>query len=302
MRQHYGNVQFCLVLFLFSISFAGYGQELSSKEKFRGNVTGKQFNLCKSAALQAEILKDIPSEFHSHPEIGFALGDEPESFEMIHLRDKYAKTFKREGGQFSKISSYAPLHYKNNEGLWLTIDDQATVDRSAGTIKIVNSDLPISWNAKSDRLDFALTEEADIRFSNQKVSLIKEDSTSNFTESNILDRLISVHAFSSNISKIEYGGKHDGTVIDYITGIDKTMDIDFWGAKSSFILKQRLYKFNDAKYLLFEETVRIPDGWTIFNNDIVKKFTGDFPVQLGDLIFLDSNGDAKGTLSAVSCH
>lgn len=68
---------------------------------------------------------DIPEIYRKHPEFGMIKPENPKlsgSYELIHKRTEYSRVFKNADGSFTTAKSSRPLHYKDSQNWWRTIN------------------------------------------------------------------------------------------------------------------------------------------------------------------------------------
>lgn len=85
-------------------------------------------------------LKRVPAEYKKHPEYGKTLPEHPHvsgSYELIHKRTAHTRLFQNLNGTFTTVYSSYPLHYKDENGMWISFGDKAT-EATSSTQNIAN--------------------------------------------------------------------------------------------------------------------------------------------------------------------
>ena len=253
------------------------------------------------APLFARITNVIPDEYKSHPDYGVTLNGFPGSYELIHKRERFKKIYYRGENEFSTLQSFWPIHYKNEQGQWIGIDTTGTHNASEKTFGVVKSDLPTSWNYETDEVEQALVPGKSVKYLSNKMLFADNIQGLNPDSVGFFDRFefsAPVDGNTANIS-FERTVQHDASVKDYWPGVDKTVTHRNYGqVKTNYILKERLPEFYTSNYLVIQEEVELPEGWSIVNMNSSTLLTVYSNTGERDVVYIDENGEKMGGLSA----
>ncbi len=189
-----------------------------------------------------------------YPESGsFKLENSPNSIEDISRRDEFSRTFKNPDGSFTRQQAFNPLHYKDENGKWATI--QTIPERSKsnpGVVEMTRSDLPLSVNTQNGISKMFLKKDKMISFgSNAKVLWINQDNSVSKTISQ--SQSIFSHDFNDNIV----------TLKNVFPGIDRKQVLDYDHLRTDYIINQQPSLSAAVEYVVFEDYISLPANWKI---------------------------------------
>lgn len=233
----------------------------------------------------------VPAEFRSHPEFGGTLKGVAGSVELIHKRDRYSKEYQTSAHSYSKLQGYSAMHYKDDLGRWLTLDTSITVNQEQSTISIEKTDLPLVWNWQNDETRSDFEPGKQLVFKNTTLHFANEEHE--YTESIV----------PSNSNLEINTDKNTAFITDYWPSVDKWVTINNWGFKHEYVLNERLPQAENSAFLVIEDFVEIPQGWTLINTGS-SDFSGEIPesAMMGDILVENDNGDFKGLINVPSIY
>ncbi len=83
---------------------------------------------------KSPVLKQVPAEYKSHPEFGKTQPKNPDpsgSYELIHERTSHSRIFQNMNGTYTTVYSSYPLHVQDENGWWISLDEEALKEPSA---------------------------------------------------------------------------------------------------------------------------------------------------------------------------
>lgn len=186
----------------------------------------------------------------AHPESGqVRLPASPGSTEDMALRDEFSRTFINPDGSRTKQQSHAPIHYKDGQGRWMTI--QKVPERSGSAIGLTRTDLPISVNTASGTSDMYLQRNRMISFgAHAQMTYLGSDLS---VLSSVSQSAPSGHAFSGS----------DVVLKDLFPSVDRKQTLEYDHLRTDFVVRQQPVLPASAAYVAFEDVVQLPQGWKI---------------------------------------
>ncbi|PKP22731.1 MAG: hypothetical protein CVU05_02595 [Bacteroidetes bacterium HGW-Bacteroidetes-21] len=236
------------------------------------NNQPEEFRLCKG---REEQVKD-------HPEKGlYKLSNSPNSYEETQLRGSNSRTFKNPDNSFTKVHSSKAMHYKNEQGDWITIDGTLSVSaNNSNILEISKTDLPISFDFNSGSTNIFLEKGKQINYCNNVKMVIYD---SKLEESSRQSSDIKKSSSSVNSNKLVYKNVWEN--------IDRVQHADYWYVKTDYIINSKPEIDNKNGFLAYEDEYEIPENW-----QIIKSIDGvetKFGFQ-GNLIILNEKGAEVG--------
>ena len=145
-----------LAIFFCFTSIAIFGQEAMPAMESNG-VNYSSFHSIKNAN-QSELLQF--SSAQGHPEYGTLPYNAPceNCIELIEERTQYTRTFLTTGKNGKEIKSqkgYAPLHYQNTQGQWITYNPNLK-PQATGVYSVNNQFYEISINISQGFISFQM--------------------------------------------------------------------------------------------------------------------------------------------------
>ncbi|MBU0487667.1 MAG: T9SS type A sorting domain-containing protein [Bacteroidetes bacterium] len=222
-----------------------------------------------------------------HPEAGkVKLEDSPESVELTDMRNENSRTFLNPDGSYSKTQTNGFLHYKDNNGTWLSFDGKLYPNRgNADIYEITKTDLPISIDLRSGKTTMALEKGKQLCFGGNVELVILDE---NFGE------------ISRTSAKTAKGNKVNGNKVrseNVWNEIDRVAQADFWYVKTDYVLNARPAININGGYFSFEDKIELPDGWQIVSAEEGVETAMGMGMQ-GDLLIINNVGKEVGRLHA----
>jgi len=238
-------------------------------------------NIQKTSSTIKEV-KVANSEEYYHPETNkFKLANSSESIEIIEKRDAQSRTFLNTDGSFTKVQTNSYFHYKKDvNGNWISFDGTLTQNqKNSNVYEVAKTDLPITIDLSTGKTMMAMEKNQYIGFGNN-VNLIVMDK--NFNE---------VNRLADNKSKNNSIKEKEILIKNSWANIDRQQEVDYWYAKSDYVINSKPNYNNTDGYLLFEDKIELPTGWQIIkSNEGEETVTG----WQGDLIIMNSSGKEVG--------
>jgi hypothetical protein len=207
-------------------------------------------------------------------------GYSPKSKELIEKRDAQSRTFLNPDGSYTKIQTNGYLHYKDANGNWTSFDGTLVQDYSNSNIyEVSKTDLPISIDISTGKTTMALEKDQYMSFGDN-VDMIVMDK--NFNE---VSRIADSKSKNNSVKEKSVSFKNSWA------NIDRQQEVDYWFAKSDYVINTKPNYNNTDGYLVFEDKINLPAGW-----QIIKSTEGEETVTgwQGDLIILNSSGKEAG--------
>jgi hypothetical protein len=199
----------------------------------------------------------IPAEFLSHPELGKTNHNvtlHEVDYELVQKRTKYSRTFLNTNTTKTTIQSSLPLHYKDENGFWRTID-----------YRLVNNGNTISYPVQNPffKMDGNNTT---FVIENQNIKL------GNISDLIFLSNTNSVVKKSTSVEQKPLL-QSDNQILfkNSIENVDKAFTLFSGALKYSYLINNENFLPEQFDRLVVEETIDLPQGFTIReeNNSIV---------------------------------
>ena len=214
-------------------------------------------NIQKTSSTIKEV-KVANSEEYYHPETNkFKLANSSESIEIIEKRDAQSRTFLNTDGSFTKVQTNSYFHYKKDvNGNWISFDGTLTQNqKNSNVYEVAKTDLPITIDLSTGKTMMAMEKNQYIGFGNN-VNLIVMDK--NFNE---------VNRLADNKSKNNSIKEKEILIKNSWANIDRQQEVDYWYAKSDYVINSKPNYNNTDGYLLFEDKIELPTGWQIIKSN-----------------------------------
>lgn len=229
-----------------------------------------------------EIYRNTPDSLYHDPEFGrlpfnAQCGD---CYELLQERTINTRLFYKNGTDGStlyKQQSYGPLHYKDENKQWRTIDDRLKQVKDApGRFEAMDQPIPVIVDLTGDFTQLNLKDGSSLQF-NAHTTCFVLDQSGNKT----------MH-FGSVHHPVYTAGNNGVIQYNAWPGIDRQYFVHRGEVKTGYVLQDRLNDLPDHGWLVFEETVRVDEGNTI------QKKEGGIPLPngrwYGDYIVKDEFG------------
>ncbi|CAM3445418.1 LTD domain-containing protein [Flavobacterium longum] len=195
-----------------------------------------------------ERYRQVPAQFQSHPELGktnYASVLNQVDYELIQHRTAYSRTFLNTNTTKTTVQSSVPLHYKDADGLWRTIDYRLT--RTAGKIVYPAQEPFFECDASGSRIvvgDKTIGMEGKSRFifmaNGAEVS--KKTAAKTSPEMTTGNKIV-----FSNIAP----------------HLDKVMTVYAQAVKSDYKINDSAFFPGQFDQMIVEETIALPDGFSM---------------------------------------
>lgn len=249
------------------------------------------------AQTQAELFYPQPEEdehaalheFKDHPEF-FKYKSDFGGVELLQHRTANRKIFLNPDGSYSQQEGLLPLHYKDEQGRWLSYTEDVSVsEANADYLGLYSTDLPLEVNVKDASSRLALS---------KGITL----------ENNAGD----IEIYDKHFNKVDQIGlksNASGSVVDdriafenLWNGVDKKFELNtINGITSEYIIKEPLNtgSLTDG-YVVFWEDYRLPEGFKFSYNKQKVETIGYAPAPKNqkfaaerDLIYITDTKDKQ---------
>jgi hypothetical protein len=106
-------------------------------------------------------------EYGNHPEFGMFASDG--AIELLGKREEHSKTYIFDDGSYRTAKSIYPQHYKDDNGLWITIGDKLVVSPIENQkVGVYNSAYPLEVSLNDMSLEMTLKEDDKLSFGGSK--------------------------------------------------------------------------------------------------------------------------------------
>ncbi len=199
------------------------------------------------------ILRQVETDFLDHPEL-LSPGIKPpcaNCTERVDRRTAYAKYFydNARPGQFTIYQSNAPIHYRDAQGWWRTIDPKLRpVAGQAGVYAAAQQPAPTRLNLTQGYAALQVGKGLELRV-NERVRVYTED------ESGV--RLWGHPALTAGNASVGADGMHQKNVLE---GLDRDIIFGHGSIKTNYILNKRPEYLNVGGSWIVEEEWDEPSG------------------------------------------
>jgi len=227
------------------------------------------------------VLLQVPERYKSHPEYGktkLRNPDRQNSYELIQERTVDSRLFQNTDGSFTSVKSGGPLHYKDSDGWWRTID----VTFKEDTIKpnlfhLNNQKLPMSFDGISSVVTMQLDSLNSMSYDND-LSFIQIDNNGN---------MLSNKSINNVVATVDLN-KPKASVNNIFDGIDMSFAFDSWMTKTNYVISSRSLINNNAEWVIFRQKVNVPENWVLeYDKENGTLTDGTFH---GDVLIKNTNG------------
>jgi gliding motility-associated-like protein len=222
--------------------------------------------------------------YEQHPELGLLFADAPEAdcFEDLAKRTEKTKTFIKKGTNGTGLfiqSSTDPMHMKNANGEWITINALLAPSSTNGVYAATQQVAPVVIDANN----------------NGQVTIGKEGYSLTFN--NHLELVyITTDGLEQSLGNADWtrhtAGSNGVYVTDAWPGIDIEINTSRGAAKTNFIVNQALPQYSAGK-LVIRDHLQMTDGFTLFSGN-KELFKGQLQVKnkAGENMFVISEAVA----------
>ncbi len=234
----------------------------------------------KTSSTTKEVKVTNPEGYYSSETGKIKLMNLSERNEVIEKRDAQSRTFQNTDGSFTKVQTNGYFHYKDANGNWIPFDGTLTHNqKNANIYEVAKTDLPIRVDISTGKTTMALEKDQYISFGDN-VNLIVMDK-----DFNEVNRIADTKSKNNSIKEKEISLKNSWT------NIDRHQEVDYWYAKSDYVINSKPNYNNTDGYLVFEDKIDIPVGW-----QIIKSSEGEETATgwKGDLIIKNNSGKEVG--------
>jgi hypothetical protein len=285
IRQILRRMRNFIITLVFSLFV---GTAFSQQSPIDNQMEAREFNFTSfnshhtDNTVDAELQILVPDSFRNHPEYGklpFNCGLDT-VIELIDRRDEFSRTLVKKGTEGKIIyvqKGYFPLHYRDANGWWRTIDEYIHADSPSGLFTALDQPCPTSIDANAG-LATVSNGTTVLRF-NRNIELFFEDPNGNRTS-------------LGQASWTNYTAGSEGVkVIDAWAGIDIEMIVSGGKIKTNYIVKNPM-QFS-AGWLVFEDHPDLPAGMTA---NFVTNQTDAYGLNYNPINVLDANNLVNYTL------
>ncbi|OQA01817.1 MAG: hypothetical protein BWY70_00236 [Bacteroidetes bacterium ADurb.Bin408] len=232
------------------------------------------------------VLTEIPVRYLQHPEYGKTRLANPQmqnSIELIHERTVDSRLFKNPDGSFTIVKSGEPMHYKDAEGWWRTIEVAFENDSVNTSLFYLNKQPnPISFDAKTAQIKMQLDESHNCLEYGNDLSFIQ------MAQNGEIISMQNINNIMGNVDK----NNAKAEIINLFGGINMNIDFDLNRVKSNYAISSSSLIDSNAKWVSIRETVKLPAGWTLeYNTDNGTMTDGNWQ---GEVLIKNNTGEIKG--------
>jgi len=220
MKKNY--LKICLLL----LSFWGFAQNGSDEKKF----------------------SQIPLAYQSHPEIGNT--NHPSNlqdvdYELLQNRTKFSKTYLNTNKTKTTVQSSVPLHYQNNNGMWLSID-----------YKVHQANNKIKYPTQNPLFELD-NNQIILNLDDQSIKIKKQNNFIFISDNKVIKKISTTEqeAIIENDNQIVYK--------NIAPNLDKHISLYPQAVKYSYLINNAALLPHYFDYMLTEETITLPIGYTI---------------------------------------
>lgn len=232
---------------------------------FSKSVIAQNFNQLNSekevtSVKDEKVIQEVPITYRLHPEYGKTKLSNPlmqNSIELIQERTVDSRLFKNPDGSFTLVKSGEPMHYKDADGWWRTIQVAFKQNQQSPEIYYLNQQpKPIAFNAKTAQINIQLDElHNSLQYGNE-LTLIQLSQSG---------QILSKESFGNIQAKVDKVNTK-ALINNIFSGIDMKIDFDFSKLKSEYIISSPHLFNQEAEWITIRETVKVPEGWTFEYN------------------------------------
>ncbi|TVR77128.1 MAG: gliding motility-associated C-terminal domain-containing protein [Chitinophagaceae bacterium] len=243
------------IFYFFSLSVTYAAEEI--------NVNTSIFAPDYSQAIQVESLRNhekellfnqVPKEFHRHPEFATKpfRADCENCVELIHLRNEHERTYIKPDGRnnhFFYQQSFGPMHFKDEDGFWKTLDYRLFPNENNSVFSTVNQ--PIDLIVSTEKSAFQSFTEGIQLFewkTAYEISIVKNS-----------ERIF------QDTDLAAYKNAPKGVLLDYEFS-DLSFEIQslqIGQYKTQYILNTLSKDLADAESLIIQDKLILPEGWVL---------------------------------------
>jgi len=245
------------------------------------------------------VLTEIPAQYLKHPEYRktkLSNPDMQDSYELIHERTIDSRLFQNMDGSFTTVKSGEPMHYKDADGWWRTIEVVFEEDHAKPHLYHLNKQpRPMSFDAKTAQIKMQLDESHNILEYGNDLSFIQK------AQNGEIISMQNINNIAGSVDK----NKAKAEINNLFDGIDMKIDFDLNIVKSNYVISSPSIIHSNAKWVSIRETVKLPTGWTLeYNTDngtmtdgnwqgevVMKNNTGEITARFIEPVYFDSAPD-----------
>ena len=281
---HFFSLVFIAFAFMSFFVNNSYSQNLKEPITTKESVT-EAANIQQEETNKEEIkLLEVPERFKAHPEYGKTKLSNPNlqnSYELIQERTVDSRLFQNLDGTFTSVKSGEPMHYKDADGWWRTIE--VTFEEDAVKPQLYHLDkqnLPMSFDGTSGIVSMTLDNSNSMTYGNDLTFMQIKNNGDIISKKNI-------NTFSANVDL----NKAKANISNAFNGIDMSLFFDFWMAKTNYKISSSSLIDPNSKWVVFREKVNVPTNWTMEYDLNNGEYVGDN--WQGDVMIKNPNGDVK---------
>jgi len=222
--------------------------------------------------ITTELLHFTPEQYYNHPDLGKAPINAPdEAFELIHKRTLNERVYYKknsDGSIYYRQKAYGNINYVDDSGFIRDIDFTLRPEERSGVYSAMQQPLPTLVDIPNTYTSIRI-KELEFRY-NSNLKMFYETANGSTT---------TPEAARWN----EHTAGADGVwIFDMFQSVDAEMAFRQNAIKTNFILKNKESIPADAKYLIIDDMIELPEGFSLKMDDPDGYFLG--------------NGDWKGDL------
>ncbi len=279
-QKDYPNLKRILLVFLFSVFpiclFAQTGVPLQQKVyNFYTFSTDIKSNL---------IALDSFSNDKSHPEFGvlpYNAGCR-DCFEILEKRkedERYFLLNGKEGKEFAIQKSFTPMHYKDANGNWITIDPRIKKVNEK-YFNAMQQPFPVEMDLENG---FTSLQGLKKIFFNKNVRMYGLDASAELNELQSSNKVF----FTSGDDGIEQR--------NFLPGVYRQLIADRGSIETNYVLQHKPEISDKAKWLVIEDEWTLPENYSLKNAD--EGYTTPNGIWIGDLVVLNESGKEEFRIS-----
>jgi len=275
------SLKLSFIFLVFQISYFQFLYSQNVREPF---IAKTDDNISERIEEQKDIVKlqEVPDRYKLHPEYGktrLANPNMQDSYELIQERTIDSRLFQNLDGTFTTVKSGEPMHYKDADGWWRSIEVVFEEDALKPHLYHLNKqELPISFDGKTAAITMQLDRNNAMTYGNELMMLQYDNNGQIISQQNINNIVASV-----NLSKPK---AHITNIFD---GVNMEVDFDFFMSKTNYVLSSPNIINPSSKCLVFREEIKIPEGWEIVHDETDGYMEdGSF---IGSLLIKNKNGE-----------
>jgi len=280
---HFFSEILFLVLFIIVTTNSTFSQNVHEPFTSKDNTAGIDAQR-EDVSKGGTTLRDVPERYKAHPEYGktkLANPDMQNSYELIQERTIDSRLFQNPDGSFTAVKAGEPMHYKDADGWWRTID--VTFEQDAIKPQVYNLNkqrLPMSFDSKSGVVSMKLDSVNSMNYGDD-LSFMQIDNGGNVISKK------SINSFDASVDL----KKANANITNVFDGINMVLNFKSWMSKTNYMITSRSLINNNAEWVVFKEKVNVPSNWVLeYDKENGTLKDGNWQ---GDILVKNTNGDVK---------